>query len=83
MHDGQLKPGQDYPDDVHDQRYRPAWRFGLAYFATKRCDDAASQPEAHEPERNADDREAEQDAAQHVAEGDDESAEYEENEVAQ
>lgn len=49
----------------------------------KRRDDPASESETHNPERNADDREAQQDAAQNVTEEDDETAEYEEHQVAQ
>ena len=83
MHDSELEPGQDYPDNVHDQRYGSARRFGFAYFATKWRDDTASKPEAHESERYADDREAQQDAAQNVADEDYESAEYEKNQITQ
>ena len=82
MHDSELKPRQDYPDDVHDQCDRPARWFGCAYLATKWRDDTTSESETHDSKRYADDREAQQDATQNVTKEDKESAKYEEHQIA-
>jgi hypothetical protein len=82
VHNRQLEPRQDDPDDVHDKRNRPARRFGLGYLATKGCDDAASESKTHQTERYADDREAQQYAAENIAQEDCESTENEKDQIA-
>jgi hypothetical protein len=52
------------------------WAFSIAF-----GEDTAGEPEAHKPERNTDDGEAQQDAAQNVADEDQESTEDEKNQI--
>jgi len=83
VHDGELEPRQDDPDDVHDQCERAARRFGFTYLAAERCEHAARELEALDAERDTDDRQAQHDATEQVAEEDHKPAEDEEHEIAE
>jgi hypothetical protein len=83
MHDGQFKPRQDDPDDVHDQCDGAARWLGFRYLTAERGDDAAGKSETHEAEWNANDCEAQQDATKDVAKENYEAAEYKKYEVAE
>ena len=43
VHDRELEPGQDDPDDVHDQRQRTARRLSLTHLAAEGREDAARE----------------------------------------
>ncbi len=82
VHDGKFEPGQNDPDDIHDDRDRAARRLGIDDLAPEWREHATRQPKAHESEWNANDRDAKQQSAEHVAQEDQESAEDEKNEIA-
>ena len=83
VHDREFEPGEDDPDDIHDQRDRATRRLGFRYLTTERRNDAARESEAHEPERDADDGQAQQDATEDVAEKNYEATEDEKYDIAE
>ena len=83
MHDGEFEPGQDDPDDIHDQRDRATRWLCFCYLTAKRCDNAARKSETHEAERDADDGQAQQDATEDVAKKYYEATENEKYDIAE
>jgi hypothetical protein len=82
VHDRQLESRQDNPDDVHDERNRPAGWFSINDRTSERRENTAGESETHESEWNADDCEAQQNATQNVTKEDQESAKYEKHQIA-